>query len=514
MGEVFLAIHTPTRREVALKVLHAHYARNPEFVGRFMREAQATVQLRHPNIVEIFDANVVDGNYYIAMENLSGGSLTAYMTTLKQAGQPMPVDEALSIIRQIAQALSYAHQRGFIHRDIKPSNILKAADGRWVLTDFGIVLANAATKLTRISSVMGTAEYMSPEQGMGLEVDGRSDVYSLGMVLYEMVAGRLPFQADSPVSYIYKHVHETPPPVSKFRQGIPAGVAAIVNKAVAKKPDQRYTSAQEFVTAIENLSKPQKKAAPAWAPIAAVAGVLAVIGVVGAMALAGGRTPAQPTPAAPASATPALAVIIPTAASSAVPPTAIILPTQPNATTPPATAKQTPTTPPQPTATLTTLPTAAPSTTPGATPTRKPTNTPGVVSAVGPSLLSPAPNFQINSPGSPNFSWSAVAGLGANDYYQFSIHHPKGVDVTCTKKTSALGRDYIPSLNGQGQALTWSVGVVRVASPIVDGSACAGQSIAAPREQRALYWWVGGQSSAPGAPPPPKPTKCVPGVNC
>jgi len=251
MGTVYLARHTGTRREVALKVLSAQMSEDPEFVARFQREAQATAALRHPHIVQVYDTGAIDGQRYIAMEYLSGGNLQQELVQLTIKNQQMPVARALQITRQIASALEYAHKRGLVHRDIKPSNIMIAADGRYVLTDFGIVLTQGGTKLTRNVETIGTPEYMSPEQVQGRTPDRRSDVYSLGIVLYEMLAGIAPFKAENTLAVLYKHVHEQPATLARVRTDLSAPVVQLVSTAIAKKPEDRFQTSQDMIHALD-----------------------------------------------------------------------------------------------------------------------------------------------------------------------------------------------------------------------------------------------------------------------
>ena len=220
-----------------------------------------TLGLRHPNIVEVYDAGVnpISNLFYIAMAYLPYGNLKKEIERYNLSGEPFPIDRALEITRQIASALAYAHQRGLIHRDVKPSNILRAPGEHYVLSDFGIALALDATRLTRSSGDrgLGTPEYMSPEQIERQPVDGRSDVYSLGVVLYELIAGVAPFKADSPLVVLMKHVHEAPPPIQGYRADVPRPVCKLLEQALAKDPRQRYASAMMFATALQNILEGQ-----------------------------------------------------------------------------------------------------------------------------------------------------------------------------------------------------------------------------------------------------------------
>ena len=253
MATVYLAWHSGLGHHVALKVLLPVFAQDEEFVRRFKREAWAVAKLRHPNIVRIYDAGESEGYHYIAMEYIEGGSLKDLLD--RQGGRPLDLATALQIVRQIASALDYAHSRGIIHRDIKPSNILLTKEGKAVLTDLGIAKAVAGTRLTKTLVTMGTPEYMSPEQGKGEEVDRRTDVYSLGVVIYEMLTGRAPFKADTPWAVIHQHVYETPPPLRSLNPRLPEGVARVVERALAKRPQERYASAGELARALEAASE-------------------------------------------------------------------------------------------------------------------------------------------------------------------------------------------------------------------------------------------------------------------
>jgi serine/threonine protein kinase len=251
MGTVYLARNTKSGREVALKVLSAQMGQDPEYVARFQREAQATAALRHPHVVQVYDTGIVENNRFIAMEYLSGGTLQDEMKKLVIRNEEMPLAQAIQITRQIAGALDYAHKRGLIHRDIKPSNIMLAHDGRYVLTDFGIVMTQGGTKLTKQVETIGTPDYMSPEQIQGHTPDKRSDLYALGIVLYEMLTGTTPFKADNTLAILYKHVNEPPPPISQVRPELSSALQALVNKAIAKEPDKRFQTAGELIQALD-----------------------------------------------------------------------------------------------------------------------------------------------------------------------------------------------------------------------------------------------------------------------
>ena len=244
MAQVFLARDEVLERDVAVKVLREEYAEDGEFVERFRREALSVASLSHPNIVQVYDRGVSeDGRYYIAMEYVPGGTLKDRIVR----DGPLDPDTAVAVAVQTAEALGAAHERGLIHRDVKPQNVLVTASGDVKVADFGIARAAAADVISRTSAVLGTARYMSPEQAMGREVGPASDLYSLGIVLYEMLTGEVPFEADTPVAVSMKHVNEPPRPPREVRGEIPEGINAVVLKLLEKDPAARYASAEALV---------------------------------------------------------------------------------------------------------------------------------------------------------------------------------------------------------------------------------------------------------------------------
>jgi len=243
MAEVYRAHDRRLDRPVALKVLFPELSVDRSFVERFRREAQAAANLSHPNIVPVFDWGEDSGTYFIVMEFIDGRPLSSI---LKSAG-PLSADRTADIGAHVAAALGYAHKHGVIHRDVKPGNVLITDEGQVKVTDFGIARAiNTEESLTQTGAVMGTATYFSPEQAEGVGVDARSDIYSLGVVLYEMVTGRPPFLGDTPVAVASKHVRDHPPAPRELNPSIPPTFEAIILKSMAKNPEHRYATAEDL----------------------------------------------------------------------------------------------------------------------------------------------------------------------------------------------------------------------------------------------------------------------------
>src|SRR6185503_2106980 len=241
MADVYLAEDQELGRRVAIKMLHSRYANDEQFVERFRREAKNAAGLSHPNIVSIYDRGEFDGSYYIAMEYLEGRTLKELIVR----NGPTPVPIAIDYARQMLSALGFAHRHGIVHRDIKPHNIVVGPDGRLKVTDFGIA-RSGASQMTEAGSIVGTAQYLSPEQARGAQVDPRSDLYSLGIVLYEMLTGKVPFTGEAPVEIAMKHLSSVAEPPSKARPEVPHALDAVVMRALAKDPDERFDSAEEM----------------------------------------------------------------------------------------------------------------------------------------------------------------------------------------------------------------------------------------------------------------------------
>ncbi|HEY4688799.1 MAG TPA: serine/threonine-protein kinase [Anaerolineae bacterium] len=353
MATVYKAYQPSMNRTVAIKVLPPQLAQNATFLARFRREAQVIAHLEHAHILPVYDYGESDGSVYIAMRYLDSGSLQKRI----DAGR-MPLRDIHKHLTQIASALDYAHQQGVVHRDIKPTNVLIDRQGDAFLTDFGIAKMVEGTLDLTGTGVIGTPQYMSPEQGQGLEVDGRSDVYSLGIVLYEMLTGRLPFEAETPLAVVVKHITAPLPPARTFAPDLPEAIEAVLNKTLAKKPEDRYTTAGELAAALDQairtgvqpqtkpyaavhpLTEPSDSArptviAPGRIRLPRPARVSLLVGVVflaliGAFAAIINKRPPEPTPQGPsAGATTGTNIIV-------LPPDTTATPTPAGATSTPA----------------------------------------------------------------------------------------------------------------------------------------------------------------------------------
>jgi tRNA A-37 threonylcarbamoyl transferase component Bud32 len=250
MATVYKAYQANMDRYVAVKVLPRQLASDPQFTARFENEARVLARLQHPHILPVHDFGQDQGYTYFVMPLVETGTLSQRLR-----GQPLPVATIAAFVSQIGEALDYAHSRGLVHRDVKPSNVLVDERNNCLLTDFGIAkIVEGTAKLTTTGTLIGTPSYMSPEQGRGDVLDGRSDIYSLGIILYEMATGRVPFTAETPVAVIFKHAQDPLPPAEAINPNLPAGLVRVIYKSLAKKPADRYQTAREMVEAIQHVA--------------------------------------------------------------------------------------------------------------------------------------------------------------------------------------------------------------------------------------------------------------------
>jgi eukaryotic-like serine/threonine-protein kinase len=250
MAEVYCAQDMQLGRKVALKILYRRFAEDREFVERFRREASSAAGLQHQHVVSVYDRGEYDGTYYIAMEYLEGRSLK----TVIREEAPLDPDRATDLVIQVLRAARFAHRRGIIHRDLKPHNVIVDGEGRAKVTDFGIARAGASD-MTQTGSIMGTAQYLSPEQAQGLAVSAASDLYSIGIILYELLTGRVPFEGESAVTIALKQVNERPTPPSVYNSAVTPELEAVVMRALEKEPARRFQDADEFISALQAASE-------------------------------------------------------------------------------------------------------------------------------------------------------------------------------------------------------------------------------------------------------------------
>jgi eukaryotic-like serine/threonine-protein kinase len=270
MSSVYRAHDRLLDRTVALKVLHEHHLQDPEYVERFRREARSVAVLSHPNIVTVIDRGEHEGRQFIVFEYVDGQNLKR----LIENGRPVPVDTALHLATQIAHGLSFAHRNGLVHRDVKPQNVLLNGDGRAKVTDFGIARSlDVKHGMTQTGTVLGTSDYIAPEQAQGKEIGEHTDVYSLGVVLYELLTGEVPYPGENFVAVAMRHINDPPPSVREKRPEVPARVDEAVQRAMAKDPADRFPSMADFGRELEACMSPTEGQteiiAPGTAPVAA-----------------------------------------------------------------------------------------------------------------------------------------------------------------------------------------------------------------------------------------------------
>ena len=283
MASAYRAYHPQLDRFVAIKVLRGELVDDPEFLARFQREAKIVAALRHANIVQVYDADRQDDIYYMVMELLEGDTLKARLADYRVREEQMPLGEAVRVTLNVLDGLAYAHGEGMIHRDLKPANILLTKRGQAVITDFGIAQMVGGTRHTLSGALMGTLNYMAPEQGMQNQSDVRSDLYSLGIVLYEMLTGKPPFDADTPLAILMKHVNEPLPMPPTTGVAITEPFERVLLKVLSKNPDDRYQTAEEMAEALRaaadeaNVQLPDRISLPLAVSVAAAAEPISVI---------------------------------------------------------------------------------------------------------------------------------------------------------------------------------------------------------------------------------------------
>ena len=264
MADVYLAEDERLKRPVALKIMLSQLAADDTFVARFQREAMAVAKLHHPHIVQIYMSGMTaDQRPYLAMQYVSGGTLKDLLNKLYENGRKLPIRDSLKLVRQVADGLDAAHRAGIVHRDIKPSNVLLHPDGTPVLTDLGIAAVSSSTQLTKTDVTMGTPHYMSPEQAKGQKVDHRADLYALGIILYELLSGSVPFTGDSPLAVMHQHVYEPPSPLPLMAPGLANETYRVVDKALQKDASQRFSSAREMIAALDDALTAEATILPA-----------------------------------------------------------------------------------------------------------------------------------------------------------------------------------------------------------------------------------------------------------
>jgi serine/threonine protein kinase len=296
MAEVYKALQTSLERYVAIKVMHPFLADAQGFAARFEREAKSVAALHHPNIVQVYDFDVEAETPYMVMEFIEGATLKTRLESLSHRGQPLPLKAALKIVREIGHALAYAHKRNVVHRDVKPANVMVDTGGRVILTDFGIAKILTGPSYTASGATIGTPAYMAPEQGLGQSGDHRSDLYSLGVMLYQLTTGELPFDADTPMAVMLKHINEDLPPPHSVNPNLPESVERVILKSMAKKPADRYQTVDEMLADLEKVGAAARTAAPSPAPSPGAATEFAAAPV----AAAPSPTVIDPPPAQPA----------------------------------------------------------------------------------------------------------------------------------------------------------------------------------------------------------------------
>lgn len=253
MAQVYKGRHLALKRDVAIKFIHSHLVGGEGFIERFQREAQLVAALRHPNIVQVYDLDTDGGVYYMVMEFIDGSTLASQLDQMRAQNRLFSLEQTIDLLLPLCNALDYAHSQGMIHRDVKPGNVMFTSKGQPVLTDFGLAKIVGGAMSMASGMVVGTPMYMSPEQAYGESGDARSDIYSLGVMLFELATGRAPFQGNTPLSIVFKQVNEPLPLPTKINPRVTDPIEQIIVKATAKKPEDRYQSCAELATALRSI---------------------------------------------------------------------------------------------------------------------------------------------------------------------------------------------------------------------------------------------------------------------
>ena len=452
MAVVYKAYQSSLDRWLAIKVLREQWSEEKAVVERFHREARAAAKLQHPNIIHIYDVAQQGHLYYIVMDYVAGGTLAA---RLAREGA-LDAAAALSVMGQIGSALDYAHAQGIVHRDVKPGNILLTVQGQAILSDFGIARAAAEARLTRTGTLVGTPEYMSPEQAAGETGDGRSDLYSLGVVLYEMLTGRVPFQADTPVAVLYKQVHASPPAPSGINAAISGPVERVLLHALHKDRDKRYRTAAEMTEALtQAANRPSGEGPHSTVPTVSKRGwawVFLVFLFLAAVTMAWlGRECRGP-----------LAMLLCVASPA---PTRTYPATRTRTLTPTATVASMPTSTPVPTASPGPTNTREPSSTPVRTPTPGPVAVPTVAALSAPALEAPASGAGLSGE-TITLRWRWDRALQENEYFDVRAWREgqPAYGIAWAKETFCAVRGLAPG------KYYWSILVLRHTGTQPDGA--------------------------------------------
>jgi serine/threonine protein kinase len=506
MAVVYKAYQPSLQRYVAIKVLLLHLSEDKDLVERFEREALAASRLEHPNIIRIYDIGQEGDVHYLVMSYVAGPSVAQ---NLKEGGA-LDLHTALSIVREVAAALDFAHRQGVVHRDVKPSNILLTLEGHAILSDFGIARAAFESRLTQTGAHIGTPAYMSPEQAEGLTVDGRADLYSLGVVLYEILTGHAPFQADTPAAVLYKQVHTPPPSLSTLSPTVPKAVECVVLRALAKEPDKRYATAGEMVAALQKATPdsspaehptivgplatrplvglgPRRVPMPALLAIGAL--VIAIVGVLLRSSELSRRGPTAAKTLAPSETviTADTAVSVAMAGKTAIPirTTTSAPPTMTSANRP---------------ITLTMVPTATPAPTGRSTATPRPTPklTPTPTPIPVPMLVSPENEATVGSEFT-QLVWTGSLKTNGNEWFDVRLWQ-EGQAHLGIAWTQALHYECRPPKSGKWY---WAIAIIRQTSLNPDGT-MKGEQVGLESD---LRWFEYTYS-----PPPPEPTNLPPTV--